>query len=838
MSKMLPAGIVTAYGAAVRGGYTGTYEQFCQDQAGFAEAAQQVREDKESVEQTVQTFEETTFPEVVQSVKAEGTRQIGLVGNAGTSQIGSVNAAGSAAVGTVNQAGTTQVNAVNSAGTTQVGNVNSAGSAQVQAVEDKGEEVIESIPADYTELSNNVDELDDAFYKSPNLYDPSKNSIGLIAVVNGDLYPSYTDWVSSDYIPVNPGDTIRAQFTMNGIRHDSGETNSEWAFNVICYYDATKGFISGESQASIVTTPTDTKFIRFSKTLSSLENKTDITVLDTTNSDILPYSPYGAIVELKESKIPVSYDMHIKQIADAEIEDVVDPVIEPIEDIIDAFVRSPNLYDTSENVVGVLLASNGNLYPTYTDFVTSGYIPVTPDGTIRAQYYYGGMRHDVGESGSVFQYYTSCFYDANKTFISGSGGNNTKLLTVPHEAAYFRFSLTNSAYATLRNIAIIESDSGEVLPYVEPDSIWYLEEQYIPESYDEHIKEVVGLNADGIILNVPSKIYAVTGLELNVYFENITDDWNKYQWNVTCAKGKQMARGYSITPSASDVGEYPITIRASIDANTYKEVSATLVVTALSTGTGLSVIVLGDSTTDNGQAVTKIHTDFEAASTTVQTLGTRGTAPNNHEGRSGWRAYYYVSSQSQGGVDNPFYNPSTSTFDASYYFANSGVSVPDWFFINLGINDVFGYDTDLKLIGWMPTIIGYYDTMVASLKSAAPNMKIGVCITIPPNDSQDAFGKDYNCGQTRDRCKRNNAIWAEYLIEHFSDQEDENVYLVPIHVNLDTVYNMGLGTVPVNARNTSVTYQSPTANGGVHPAESGYWQIADVYTAFLKAYAN
>ena len=29
MSKMIPAGIVTAYGAAVRGGYLGTYEEFC-----------------------------------------------------------------------------------------------------------------------------------------------------------------------------------------------------------------------------------------------------------------------------------------------------------------------------------------------------------------------------------------------------------------------------------------------------------------------------------------------------------------------------------------------------------------------------------------------------------------------------------------------------------------------------------------------------------------------------------------------------------------------------------------------------------------------------------------
>ena len=138
MANTYSAGIVTAYGAAKRGGYTGTYEQFCQDQAGFAEAAQQVREDKESVEQTVQTFEETTVPAAVQSVTDEGTRQIGLVGNAGSTQVGNVN----------------------SAGTTQVGNVNSAGDAQVQAVADKGDETISEVEQAVADAQDAVDSLE------------------------------------------------------------------------------------------------------------------------------------------------------------------------------------------------------------------------------------------------------------------------------------------------------------------------------------------------------------------------------------------------------------------------------------------------------------------------------------------------------------------------------------------------------------------------------------------------------------------------------------------------------------------------------------------------------
>ena len=58
---------------------------------------------------------------------------------------------------------------------------------------------------------------------------------------------------------------------------------------------------------------------------------------------------------------------------------------------------------------------------------------------------------------------------------------------------------------------------------------------------------------------------------------------------------------------------------------------------------------------------------------------------------------------------------------------------------------------------------------------------------------------------------------------------------VNIFTNLDTTYNMGLESTPVNARNTAITYESPIANGTVHPVESGYKQLADVYMAFLKA---
>lgn len=48
------AGIVTAYGAAVRGGYTGTYEQFCTQQANYAASAAAVEQAKDDAEAAAQ----------------------------------------------------------------------------------------------------------------------------------------------------------------------------------------------------------------------------------------------------------------------------------------------------------------------------------------------------------------------------------------------------------------------------------------------------------------------------------------------------------------------------------------------------------------------------------------------------------------------------------------------------------------------------------------------------------------------------------------------------------------------------------------------------------------
>lgn len=482
------------------------------------------------------------------------------------------------------------------------------------------------------------------------------------------------------------------------------------------------------------------------------------------------------------------------------------------------FMFSPNLYDKTKNETGLIHKGTGAVISSYINYSTSDFIEVKEE-----------TNYVVSASVSLYLY--GSWYNENKGYISGfeQRAGVSYVFTSPQNAKYLRFSDT-----AIKMASDVQFEEGST-----------------PTAYTEygsgHLRpECAPIATGGFVLNLPSKIYALVGTEMNLYFDNIVEGHDTdYDWDVTCSIGMQLQRGFRVT--AATAGEYDLTIvaiRKSDGAKVQKTASLIVADTNAGSGVSSSIIVIGDSTTDGGKVMQKIHENLNNDVMSVDTLGTRGTSPNNHEGRSGWRFEFYSTKEyiehtdGRGTVNNPFYNTTSETFDASYYFANSGIAKPDYFVINLGINDMFGYTSDAALNDGINQTIGYCDDMISSIRAASPNTKVCVCLTIPPNYSQDAFGKGYKNGQNQKRYKRNNMLWVDRLIQEYDGRESEGVYILPINLSLDTIYNMGLETLPVNARNTSITYESPIANGGVHPVESGYWQIADVYTAFLKAHAN
>jgi len=357
----------------------------------------------------------------------------------------------------------------------------------------------------------------------------------------------------------------------------------------------------------------------------------------------------------------------------------------------------------------------------------------------------------------------------------------------------------------------------------------------VHDHYSSRITNLENQNSTPII-KLPTQIYSLVGKEINIYFENIIlcDNLNNYKINVISSIGIQQNERWTCAPTTA--GTYTLTIE--VYNGLTKITSATTNIIVKSTTVGNAVnrkcIFIGDSTTSAGRYTQELLNLFGVSDPMdITLLGTVGTSPNLHEGRGGWKAYDYVTQASISGVTNVFWNPGTTSFDFSYYMAQQVYSDVDYVGIHLGINDIFGYTDDVSLNAEIINILNRFDTMINSIKTYNTNVKIGILVTISPSKNQDAFGKNYNSDQTQWRYKRNNFLFMQALINKYIGQEASNIYLVPINVNLDTEHNMQTETVVANSRNSSTVVRQ---SNGVHPADSGYYQMADEVYYWLKSF--
>ena len=212
------------------------------------------------------------------------------------------------------------------------------------------------------------------------------------------------------------------------------------------------------------------------------------------------------------------------------------------------------------------------------------------------------------------------------------------------------------------------------------------------------------------------------------------------------------------------------------------------------------------------------------------TLNLSGTLTKDNGG-AGDATIAYSNCESVSG--NPFWNAATNQVDYAGYLQKYSLAVPDIVFIQLGVNDTFGLTSDDAVVSFSSSAFTKLDTLIASIKVANPNVKIAV-MTPPTYANQDAFGYNYSSNQTAWRAKRNIVIYNNELIKRFKNKEANSIYVLGSGINVDTINNFPISSadLPVNSHNSLVTYK-PMVNG-VHPATSGYFQIADAMFCFVK----
>ncbi|MCX7426282.1 MAG: GDSL-type esterase/lipase family protein [Planctomycetia bacterium] len=353
-------------------------------------------------------------------------------------------------------------------------------------------------------------------------------------------------------------------------------------------------------------------------------------------------------------------------------------------------------------------------------------------------------------------------------------------------------------------------------------------------------------------LCLPPVIHAVVGVEMNVYFDNVVLAIRPeaYAFDVNCPLGIQQNERWTLTPSADQVGSQPFELTVRDDRNQVLARGRSIInVVPADAGVDrpVTMLVIGDSLTHASVYTQRVLDLCKTPGNPKLTLvgsfhPADPTGANRHEGYGGWTAErfatFYRDTARQGDVGqrgSPFLYQEPGgqpKLDFARYCKEfNGGSGPDFVAILLGCNDTFS-DTDETIEGRIDGVLRHYDTLIGMIHGVRPDTRIGLMLTVPPAATQDPFGDDYRCGQTRWQYKRNQHRLVERLLAKYAGREAEHVYAVPTEVNLDCLHNYPTRTAKCNAQSEEETVR--LANG-VHPAASGYRQIGDTLYAWLKA---
>lgn len=398
------------------------------------------------------------------------------------------------------------------------------------------------------------------------------------------------------------------------------------------------------------------------------------------------------------------------------------------------------------------------------------------------------------------------FFTRDNAFISGSQVNTFAVPALTHYAV-----MNTEDYQPFDQLEL-----GSVSTHYEPYGVKFR-------------SGGAATKADIFALNLPPKIYAVVGKEVSVYFDNLMiDDAAKYNFNVDCSAGQQQDERWTATPSTA--GTAALSVAVHKDYSDVYDIltmgSASVVTAAAGAGTGVAktYLQIGDSTTKGMIELGTLADLFGADPMDLTLMGTQGASPNWHEGHPGKDTNYIYTNTA-----SPFVF--SGAFSFSQYMTAQGYPGLDFAGIHLGINDMYAQFADYQVDAQLAASMAQIEGMVTSIHAYSASIKIGILLDIPPSRSQDSFGANDPCGQTRWRYKRNIILWVRRLIAQFGGRESGNVYLVPFGSNLDTTHNMAQTTVAANSR-TSVTVARQV--NALHPDAPGYAQMSDAVYYWLK----
>jgi lysophospholipase L1-like esterase len=339
-------------------------------------------------------------------------------------------------------------------------------------------------------------------------------------------------------------------------------------------------------------------------------------------------------------------------------------------------------------------------------------------------------------------------------------------------------------------------------------------------------------------LTLPPHIYAVPGVEMNVYFDNIvlTREPHSYRFDVKCSLGHTEDRRWSVIPRTRDVSQVPFSVRVSDrDGKLLAMASSVLHVIPKDAGQErkIRLLIVGDSLTHATRYPNEIgrllsrpeNPDWTMLGTHRPSSAAEGVA---HEGYGGW-TWARFASKYEPNPDgthrkrsSPFVfvdNDGKPQLDVKRYIReHCETQPPDFVIFMLGINDCFSAPAndpagiDLRI----DAVFEHANTLLAEFRKAAPNAHFGICLTPAPNSREEAFQANYKDRYSRWGWKRIQHRLVKRQIKSVIASSDDNVSIIPTQLNIDPI-------------------DGYPANNGVHPNEAGYAQLGSSIYAWLKS---
>ena len=308
---------------------------------------------------------------------------------------------------------------------------------------------------------------------------------------------------------------------------------------------------------------------------------------------------------------------------------------------------------------------------------------------------------------------------------------------------------------------------------------------------------------------------------------------NDYQFKVSCDVGQVVDDRWTFTATDADVGNHPFKVSVYGENNERLE-TASSVLAVMPTDAGISgkpfrLLIIGDSLTHASAYPNEIarllsgegNPPWKMLGTHKPPSATKNVA---HEGYGGWTWHSFVTKNEPNPENDSKKHTSPFLFPhqdgqhqldmARYFDQHCGGERPDYVVILLGINDCFTAPVDDPTVK-IDTMFRYADQLLESLHTAAPQAKIGMCLTTPPNARQEAFEANYEDRYSRWGWKQIQHQLVQRQIEYIKSIQDMPISMVPTQLSIDPVDGY-----PVN--------------NGVHPNKLGYQQIGSSIYAWLK----